>query len=396
MPHIRRIRQTVAVDSETTGLRPFRGDRPFAVSLCWDDGRTEYFEWPVDPHTRQVSPNKRDLQKLQKILGDRAIRKVFHNASFDLKMLESIGLEVRGGIEDTLIAAHICDSALPSYGLKWLARRLLDIGDDDESDLKEEVKRCRRIAKQQGWNIADNLEADYWLPRAIDPTSGFCQRYAIRDAERTMHLWKFCEASLDGLKVRHSYEFEMRKLFPVIQRMEQRGLRIDLDVNRSERRRYERMRDCSLRALQKAAGDRGFNPNSSKQVAALLFEKLGLRIKPSLATAYPSRRWPYRMETNSSSIPTFAKRVNGRDASRATIRICRALLIPSQHDRTFPFPHAHPLGHARITSGSVRTIPNWKPASSRRFPRKRLYLRRSRQVVTCTRRPPTAPGVNYS
>jgi DNA polymerase-1 len=46
---------------------------------------------------------------LQKLCDDEKITKVFHNALYDLGWLRAEGIEVKGKIIDTMIAAHLLD-----------------------------------------------------------------------------------------------------------------------------------------------------------------------------------------------------------------------------------------------------------------------------------------------
>jgi DNA polymerase I-like protein with 3'-5' exonuclease and polymerase domains len=89
--------RVVAVDCETTGLDAYQGHKPFAFSFCDENGITAYVEWDVDPRTREVQISPRDLRVLRRFFADKTITKVFHNASFDLDMIEiGLGIPVRG------------------------------------------------------------------------------------------------------------------------------------------------------------------------------------------------------------------------------------------------------------------------------------------------------------
>lgn len=97
--------KVVAVDTETTGLNVWCGDRIFAVSLCNEAGTTGYCEWPVNPLTREVEPDPTDVYRLRDWLADSRVRKVLHNAKFDLPMFQhGLGLPVAGPIHDTMLA----------------------------------------------------------------------------------------------------------------------------------------------------------------------------------------------------------------------------------------------------------------------------------------------------
>ena len=252
----------VAVDTETTGLEVWHGDEPFAFSFCDEEGNTACFEWPVDPWTRVVIPNQSELDAIGEFLENEKVDKVFHNAKFDVRIIENaFGITTRGGIHDTMFMAHACNSLESSYGLKELCVKYLGLDASEQDLLKKAAIRARREAKKQGWTlggrwkVANNGEwkyeaeipADYWMPRAVDPEDRHCALYAIADVEYTMLLRAFFKAAFEDLGVEHVYERE-RELWHVTYNMETRGVRIALDrVDEGiETLRAERKRNYDL------------------------------------------------------------------------------------------------------------------------------------------------------
>ena len=59
----------LSVDTETTGLDLYHGARPFMVTTCDDRGVVEFYEWDVDPLTREVKPHMGDLLELHERLA---------------------------------------------------------------------------------------------------------------------------------------------------------------------------------------------------------------------------------------------------------------------------------------------------------------------------------------
>ncbi len=55
----------LAIDCETTGLDLRHGAKPFMVQFCDDKGVQTWYEWDVDPLTRQPDIPKRDLGQIQ-------------------------------------------------------------------------------------------------------------------------------------------------------------------------------------------------------------------------------------------------------------------------------------------------------------------------------------------
>lgn len=265
------------MDTETTGLDPWHGDKPFAVSFCNEKGKKAYFEWPVDPFTRKPQPVKKELEMIAEIMMDKKITKIFKEASFDVRMLdEAYDIETRGRIEEVGFAAHMCNSLEPSYGLKQLSSKYLDFPVDDVEEIHKIVIRLRRKAKKKSWTIAKSPYADYWLPKAFNKKSTTCEYYCCRDTERTMLLWFMYEKVMKELDVRDVYEREM-ELWPITYAMISRGVRVDIKRTDEEIRKAEKESRVKKRVVDKAAW-KGFNVNSPQQLGKLVYDGLGLPV----------------------------------------------------------------------------------------------------------------------
>lgn len=267
----------IAIDTETTGLNAWKGDMPFGISFCTEDGDKLYFEWPVDPFTRKVKPNKKELAFCKKVLENPNTTKVFFHAKFDIRMMEvAYGIKTVWPISEVMFMAFVCNTLEPSFKLKKLAEKYLDYGTEDLDLLKKQVMSCRRKAKKLGWNIAEKVEGDYWLPKAFNSKNKTCEKYCVNDAERTMLLENFFQHGMDELEVRHSYEKEM-KLWPVIYDMETRGISVDPKVIEKEISYHKEKAKYWKQELQKYAWDE-FNPNSPVQLVKLFYEKMKLPV----------------------------------------------------------------------------------------------------------------------
>lgn len=228
--------EIVAFDTETSGLNPWRGDAPFAISFCWPDGTDEYFSFAVDPFTRKVQkPNAPQLRRIREILENPHIAKVGHNVKFDVWMVEvNWGIKVRGEIHDTLFMAHACNSLEPTLELKRLASKYLKIPNDDELDLQKRVNACRREARKLGWKIDEETKADYWLPAALGDGEA-CREYCVLDTHRTIRLYQMFSAVMQTkhLHAAKTYQREL-KLWPITKAIEGRGVKVDLAIVEKE------------------------------------------------------------------------------------------------------------------------------------------------------------------
>lgn len=276
----------IAVDTETTGLVGF-GDliqlghwpaRPFAFSFTDSFGNDAYIRFPVNPYTREVL-YREDLAAyyvLKDFFADPSFDKIFHNAQFDLRMLASVGLDVKGKVWDTLILAHVADSSRPTHALKPICKAMFDFDDGDLSDLKDSVKKGRSEGKKKGYCLAEDVEADYHLG---DPD--LCKKYAVGDTQRAMLLWKAYSPFLTNpqpldspfCRCREVVDLE-HKLLPVVMEMTNRGCSLD-DEKIAELAEYYSNHIEKYEAEKADLGYADLNPKSSQQKAEVFYEELG-------------------------------------------------------------------------------------------------------------------------
>lgn len=270
-----------AIDTECTGLDPW-GEagldrkhapcRPFFVSLCDWEGNTASIRYEVNPKTREVlygdSPQTRNLLAA---LRNPKIIKIFANAKYDRPMLRmGLGAEIAGPVVDVLLVQYCIEPTSYLRGLKPICSKLLKIGDEDEKDLHTSTMLGRREAKANGWAIAEDLKADYHLA-----APGILRKYGELDAFRTMALHQaqqellsdpenegqhFAPGVQDLIKREHAVMDELEN-------MEAAGVRICPTTLESLRSLYGGIVKENVKAMQKEAKTKGFNPNSwqSKQ-----------------------------------------------------------------------------------------------------------------------------------
>lgn len=183
---------TLAIDTETTGLNPWgpriispnsEPARAFIVTLCDLNGNKALFRWPVNGVNRKVAYTASTVNILQEILRE-VKTLVFFNRTFDAKILRAMGIKLFGIHHDAMVRQHCIRSDELSFGLKYLCKKYLKIDDSDEEALHKSTIKGRSWAKKQGYLTAEDVEADYWL--ADEET---CNHYAMLDAYRHMALY---------------------------------------------------------------------------------------------------------------------------------------------------------------------------------------------------------------
>jgi DNA polymerase-1 len=122
----------IGVDTETTGLDPLK-DRLMLLQLAasWD------YVLVID----MAKLGTAGWEQIREVLRSSRV-KVFQNAKFDLKFLKMAGLEVKGPIFDTMLAAQIIHNgqAYRSNSLEALAEQYLGIA-LDKSEQKSDWSR---------------------------------------------------------------------------------------------------------------------------------------------------------------------------------------------------------------------------------------------------------------
>jgi DNA polymerase I-like protein with 3'-5' exonuclease and polymerase domains len=255
----------VAADCETTGLNSWLGDRPFAFSFTDCKGQRAYIRFEVDPFTRKVLYTPKRLKRLKRFFANPDMVTIWHNGKFDHRMLQSIDIVVRGRSEETMFAAHACNTLEPTLALKPLAKKYCDIPMDDQKELQAATVKARHLGKKLGWKLADSVQADYWM---ADPA--LCERYAVIDTDRTMMLWLLYDSIMDEEGVRGTYERELR-LAPVTFAMEGRGIRMSRKIVNQEIRTHTKAMKEEVAKLRE--WNPAINLRSSQQLLKYVYGK---------------------------------------------------------------------------------------------------------------------------
>jgi DNA polymerase-1 len=224
--------KALSIDTETTGLNPYKGARPFVVTVS-DGIDSAYLELKV----------KEEFDELYDFM--QAPRTWYgHNVKFDLHQLESLGLccHPQSKFYDSMVLARLVHSDLPGgYSLANCGNYFLG---------EEKLDTVKAYIEEHGlWDWVDipgidrRDKAMYFdqVPREI------MEPYARQDAVLTFRLTKHLLGVLEDRDRRHAsrgcnnvLENESR-LITTIQRMERFGVRIDTDYVK-EALEYEQSR----------------------------------------------------------------------------------------------------------------------------------------------------------
>ncbi|MCA9300855.1 MAG: DNA polymerase I [Phycisphaerales bacterium] len=258
-----------AIDTETTSLAPRQG---YLCGVCLgvEPGAAWYV--PVrspEPDTHLDEATVLDV--LRPLLEDVRRPKIGHNLKYDLLVLRRAGVELRGltteGGCDTMVASYLIDSSRSSHSLDALAKALLGRDNIHLSDL---------LGRGRSQKTFDTIPLDKATP------------YAGEDADVTLRLCERMEPDLREMGLDALSRDVELPLVEVLAELEWNGIQVDPDeLDRQAERlnaRITTLRTEIQDASMQATG-RTFDPNSSKQLAGILFnapdaQDPGLGLKP--------------------------------------------------------------------------------------------------------------------
>ncbi len=255
-----RAKGEFAFDTETTGLDSMSSD---LVGLSFSI-KSEHAWYVAVGHTEgdQV-PFAEGLAALRPLFEDESIKKIAHNANFDMMVLATAGITVKNLAFDTMIAAALCGRH--AIGLKQLALELF------QAEMTE-IKTLIGVGKKQ-------------ITMAEVPIDQAGQ-YAAADADFTWRLYEYFEPEIDEHEARYVNEDIELPLLPVLVEMQRNGMIID----KAALAEMSELLGADVEQIKQAAtaviGGRELNLASNQQVAALLIDELGAPKTRKTKTGY--------------------------------------------------------------------------------------------------------------
>ena len=246
----------LAFDVEATGRDPF-SDSLVGIALCREKGRAFYV-----PLRHVDGPNLPDaLELLRPVLQDESIFKIGHNLKYDILILRREGIGVAGRLYDTMIASYLLNPNKPGHSL-------------EETALDHLHHKKRPFSEVLGNRVSF----------AVVPVEE-ATRYAAEDALLAFELKEILFALLRDRGL-HSLYFDVEMpLISVLCDMEEAGVRVDAGRLRELSKELEQSLALLEQRIYALAGGQ-FNINSPKQLASVLFERLGLKPLKKTKTGY--------------------------------------------------------------------------------------------------------------
>jgi len=241
-----------AIDTETTSLFAMRAVL-VGVNFSWLPHKGFYI-----PVKAPLGAKHLDLEsvrgKLAPILADENVKKIGQNIKYDLLVLENAGMPVKGVYFDTMVASYCLDPAR-GHSMNKMALDFLNY---------ECIPISALIGKGKNQLTFDMVD-----------TATAC-RYAAEDADITFQLYNFLKDRLEAepLLKKLFEEVEM-PLVSVLAAMEYNGVSLDTGLLRKISGRITETLKTVTEQVYEHAGA-GFNIDSPKQLAEILFDRLNL------------------------------------------------------------------------------------------------------------------------
>ena len=213
--------------------------------------QTLYF--PIAHHMTDNLDTKETWDYLnKKVFKNKNLRKVFHNAMYDVCWIRaSTGEMLEGPLLDTMIAASVIDETRMKYSLDAISKDYL----------KESKYKYDMAAKVLEWSkgtIKDPMTNMHKLPYYL------VKDYAEQDVNLTLKLWDIFEKKLDETlytdpktneikTCRKIFELET-KLFPCLVDMKFKGVKIDVQKAKAFGKRLRKTKQNIIDFIERKTG----------------------------------------------------------------------------------------------------------------------------------------------
>ncbi len=239
------------------------GDDLFSDSVT-KRGKKKFVLPAPEQHERNTGfPLPFVVKHLSTIFADPSIKKGGQNVKYDMLVLASHGIEVRGVTFDTMVANYILRPD-GQHGLDKQAAEHLAYNMIPYSALVGSGKETHDIRDIPVEKVAE---------------------YSNEDSDMTFRLFELHRTKLDQehqMKLCEEIEFP---LVSVLARMEYTGVKLDVDFLADLSKELERILQNLVQDIYNDAGEK-FNINSTQQLGKILFEKLKLSVGRKTKTGF--------------------------------------------------------------------------------------------------------------
>jgi DNA polymerase-1 len=247
-------------DLETTSLNPLRAEI-VGYAFCWEPGKAYYL--PVrGPSKEKLLDPDATLAALRSIFEDPTAAKVNQNIKYDLLVLRTLGVNLRGVAGDPMVAHYLLHAGERSHNLDELTRTYLN---------HENIAITALIGKGKSQ-----------ISMAEVPTAKV-KDYACEDADTALRLANLLEPDLDAQGLKKLYTELEIPLIDILAELEFNGVRLDVAFLK----RLSEEMAAQLETIEKeihAVAGRPVNIASPKQLREVLFDEMKLPVQKRTGT----------------------------------------------------------------------------------------------------------------
>jgi DNA polymerase-1 len=269
-----------AFDTETANFDPVSAEL-LGVSFSWRAGEAYYVNFQIPNPKSQTNSKfeirnskfsnlfnyKEDtgafspwLEKLRPIMEDEKIKKYGHNIKYDIEVMASLGINVRGAVVDSMVASYLLNPGSRQHNL-------------DAATFSE--FNHQKITKND--LLGKGREKITFSEVPVEKL----YNYSCEDADFTNRLVKKLLPELKKQGLGKLFEEIEMPLVLVLAQMEMNGIKIDRDFLAGIGEEVAKKIQALAKKIHNLAG-LDFNINSTQQLRGVLFGKLAI---PSLGIA---------------------------------------------------------------------------------------------------------------
>ncbi len=262
-----RKQKEFAFDTETGNFDPVSADL-LGISFSWKDGEAYYLKIKNHPPTggSKIKNNLFDynnekndrnaewLEKLKPIFENAEIKKYGHNIKYDIEVMASSGIKVKGAAADSMIASYLLNPGSRQHNLDIVTFSEFGHQKISKEDLLGKGKEKIVFS-------AVPVEKLY--------------NYSCEDADFAFRLVKKLLPRLKEQKLEKLFnEIEMPLALALVD-MEMNGIKINTEFLQNIGKKTDEKIKRLKKKIHESAGME-FNINSTQQLREVLFEKLGI------------------------------------------------------------------------------------------------------------------------
>ncbi len=278
-----------ALDLETTSLS-VREARIVGLSFSWKEGQGRYL--PLMVPLGETSLDTSILGELRPILEDPDVKKIGQNLKYDYAVLRNYGIGLKGVAFDTMIASYLLSPTRRRHNLDELAMDYLSHPMTPITELIGHGKSQMTMDKVELQKIAN---------------------YACEDADMAYRLARVFRPLLEREGLLKLFEEVEMPLLTVLAEMEYTGVRVDTHLLKEMSSSLTKRLESLEQDIFRQAGER-FNVDSPRQIAHILFDKLGL--EPTRRTKTGPSTMAHVLESLARQHPLPALLVEHRQLSK--------------------------------------------------------------------------------